>query len=248
MTQAGDDLLDLFERRDEPGPRERLVAEFQNLADRLAERFVKRRDERDDLQQAARLALLKAIDRFDVDRGVQFSTYATRTIVGELKRYRRDRSWGVRVPRSLQESWMNSLRAREDLAHRLGRTPTVAEIAAEVGLSVDEVLEAMDVGNAYNLDSVDRPVGEDDGGGATVADLIGGEDPDISQVEWLSDLAEPVAALDERERTILFLRFYHGMTQSEIAEEVGISQMHVSRLLRRTLDHLREAGIGEGGA
>lgn len=244
MTARGDDLAELFARRDQPGPREELVLEFKDLADRLAERFVKRREERDDLQQAARLALLKAIDRFDVDRGVKFSTYATRTIVGELKRYRRDRSWGVRVPRSLQESWMNSLRAREDLAHRFGRAPTVAEIAEEVGLAVDEVLEAMDVGNAYNLDSVDRPVGDEDGGSATVADLIGGEDPDLARAEWLSDLAEPVAALDERERTILFLRFYHGMTQSEIADEVGISQMHVSRLLRRTLDRLREAGIG----
>jgi RNA polymerase sigma-B factor len=245
MTADGGELAELFAQRDEPGPRERLVVEYKDLADRLAERFVKGRDERDDLQQAARLALLKAIDRFDVERGVQFSTFATRTIVGELKRYRRDRSWGVRVPRSLQESWMNSLRAREDLAHRLGRTPTVAEIAAEVDQSVDEVLEAMDVGNAYNMDSVDRPVGEDDGGSATVADLIGSDDPDLSQVEWLSDLAEPVAELEERERTILFLRFYHGMTQSEIAEEVGISQMHVSRLLRRTLDHLRQAGLGE---
>jgi len=241
---VGDELAELFARRDEAGPRERLVEEYRDLADRLAERFVKRRDERDDLQQAARLALLKAIDRFDVERGVKFSTYATRTIVGELKRYRRDRSWGVRVPRSLQESWMNSLRAREDLTHRLGRTPTVAEIAAEIGVAVDEVLEAMDVGNAYNMDSVDRPVGEDEGGGATVVDLLGGADPDLAQVEWLSDLAEPVAALEERERTILFLRFYHGMTQSEIAEEVGISQMHVSRLLRRTLDRLREAGLG----
>ena len=248
MTAVGDELFDLFERRAEAGPRERLVAEFQDLADRLAERFVKRRDERDDLQQAARLALLKAIDRFDVGRGVQFSTFATRTIVGELKRYRRDQSWGVRVPRSLQESWMNCLRAREDLTGRLGRTPTVAEIAEEVGLPVDEVLEAMDVGNAYNLDSVDRPVGEDDGGSATVADLLGSDDPDFSQVEWLSDLAEPVAALGERERTILFLRFYHGMTQSEIAEQVGISQMHVSRLLRRTLDQLRAAGIGGDAA
>ncbi len=234
-----EDVADLWDRRDERAARDELVTAYRPLAERLARRFRGRGEAYDDLVQAASIGLINAVDRFDTEYGVKFTTYATRTIVGELKRYLRDRAWSVRVPRGLQEAALEAGRTRELLSHRLGRSPTVAELAAEMGISDDEVVEALEAGGAYTAASLDRPLDADDDGGATVGDRIGVEDESLALVDRWPDVAEAVRALPERERTILYLRFYEGRTQTEIAEHVGISQMHVSRLLRRSLAALR---------
>ncbi len=244
MSRSGslpkaEDLAHLWERRAEPAARDRLVTSYRPLAERLARRFRGRGEAYDDLVQAASIGLINAVDRFDPEYGVKFTTYATRTIVGELKRYLRDRAWSVRVPRGLQEAALEVGRAREALTHRLGRAPTVAELAAEMGVTDDEVVEALEAGGAYTATSLDRPLDTSDDGGATVGDRIGIEDETLALADRWPDVAEAVRSLPERERTILYLRFYEGRTQTEIAEHIGISQMHVSRLLRRSLSALR---------
>lgn len=229
----------LFDRRQDKAAKADLARHFDSLATYLASRYKGRGESLDDLEQVARLGLLKAIDRYDADYGVQFSTFATRTIVGELKRYLRDKSWSVRVPRSLQERWLEVSRAIEDLQHRLGRSPTIAQIAQEVGADEEEVLEALDAGTAYSATSLDAPAGSEADSSASLADLLGAESPEF---EWAGPWAEVKDRLDqlpERERTIIYLRFFEDLTQSEIAEQVGISQMHVSRLLRQSLELLR---------
>ncbi len=235
-----EDVAHLWERREEsPDARSELVTSYRPLAERLARRFRGRGEAYDDLVQAASIGLINAVDRFDPDYGVKFTTYATRTIVGELKRHLRDRAWSVRVPRGLQEAALEVGRARETLAHRLGRSPTIAELAQEMGVTDDEVVEALEAGGAYTAASLDRPLDSDDDGGATVGDRIGVEDESLALADRWPDVAEAVRSLPERERTILYLRFYEGRTQTEIAEHVGISQMHVSRLLRKSLASLR---------
>ncbi len=242
MTDAE---LELFQQRDDPVARARLVAAYEGIAIRLAARYRGRGEPEDDLQQVARLGLLNAIDRFDADYGVKFATYATRTIVGELKRHLRDRTWSIRVPRSLQERWLETNRAAEDLTHRLHRSPTVDEIAAEIGASRDEVLEAMDAGSAYTAGSLDVPVGSEDGD-AVLADRLGAIDADLETAGPWAFAVEQIRALPARERAILVMRFFEDKSQTEIAEAIGVSQMHVSRLLRRSLSKLRETS-GAGG-
>lgn len=218
--------------------RRRIVETYDPLAARLARRYRGRGEPLDDLVQVARLGLVNAIDRFDPDYGVQFATFATRTIIGELKRHLRDKTWAVRVPRSLQERWLETSRAAEDLTHKLGRSPTISEIAEHIGASKEDVLEALDAGSAYTAGSLDTPVHED--GGASVADMLGASDGRLESAgEWAA-LTEAVEQLPERERTILVMRFFQDRSQSDIADELGISQMHVSRLLRRSVDELRE--------
>lgn len=234
-----DDVLGLFEDRSDPEARRRIVERYQRLADSLAERFVRVGTERDDARQTARLALVKAIDRFDAERGVRFSTYAARTILGELKRARRDRSWDIHVPRSLQERWLVAAGAREDLTHELGRAPRIDEIAERIGATPEEVLEALDAGRTHSIGSLDKPLGAERGA-STVGDLVGGRDPNLVGVPQRADVATAMEALDERDREILQLRFFRGLTQREIGAEIGISQMHVSRLLRAALKSLRE--------
>ena len=191
-----------------------------------------------DLEQAAVLAVLRALERYDPEAG-RFERFAAATVSGEMKRLLRDRAWSVRVPRGLQERALEVGRAREDLAQRLGRPPSPAEVAAEVGMDVDEVVAAIGATTAYTAASIDAPrpgSASSSGIGETLAD----EHDDLTLVEQLGDLGPALAELPERERTILRLRFVDELTQSEIAERVGISQMHVSRLLRRTLAHLRD--------
>ncbi len=236
-----EDVAHLWERRaDSPDARSALVTSYRPLAERLARRFRGRGEAYDDLVQAASIGLINAVDRFDLDYGVKFTTYATRTIVGELKRHLRDRAWSVRVPRGLQEAALEAGRARETLSHRLGRSPTIAELAQEMGITDDEAVEALEAGGAYTAASLDRPLDTSDDAGATVGDRIGVEDETLALADRWPDVAEAVRSLPERERTILYLRFYEGRTQTEIAEHVGISQMHVSRLLRRSLAALRD--------
>jgi len=190
----------------------------------------------EDLTQVANLGLLKAIDRFDVERGVKFSTYATATVVGELKRHFRDKGWALRVPRRLQEAGMKVGRTVTDLYQDLGRAPTVAEIGKRTGLSEEEVLEAMETAHAYTTQSLDAPTDED---GAATIERLGAEEESFELLEGWTSVAPAIKELPRRERTILYLRFFRGLTQTQIAEELGISQMHVSRLLSRTLSQLR---------
>jgi RNA polymerase sigma-B factor len=219
--------------------RDELVEDHVPLAQFLARRFAHRGEPHEDLVQVALLGLLKAVDRFEPDRGLQFSTFATPTIVGEIKRHFRDKGWAMRVPRRVQELHLQLARVVGSLSQELGRSPTVAEIAAHVGGSEEEVLEAMEAGGMYRLTSLDSPAATSDEG-ADLASMLGEEDPDFDRVEHQVELSELLAALPEREQSIVYLRFFKGLTQSEIAAQVGISQMHVSRLLARSLELLRE--------
>ena len=221
--------------------RERLVEQFIGLVEFLARRFRNRGEPLEDLVQVGTIGLLKAIDRFDLDRQVEFSTYATPTIVGELKRHFRDKGWAVRVPRRLQELHLELTKVVGNLGHDLGRSPTVAEIAKAADLSEEEVLEGLEIAQAYNFTSLDAPIDTGDGGSTSFADQLGEDDEHLENLEYRASLAPEMAKLPERDRTILYLRFFKGLTQSEIADRLGISQMHVSRLLNRTLTQLREA-------
>lgn len=232
---------ELFERLagDDEAAREQLVEHYYSLAESLARRFDGYGEPLDDLVQVASIGLLKAVDRFDPSRGYRFSTYATPTIIGELKRHFRDRGWAVRMPRKLQE---NALRLRSvvaQLSQELRRSPTVQEISERSGMTAEEVLEASDALEAYSGVSLDAPINEDDDGRTSI-ERLAGEDDRIDVVEGWADLEPYLLELPERERTILYLRFFQGWTQSKIAEEVDISQMHVSRLLSRTLKDLRK--------
>ncbi|MEV4946675.1 RNA polymerase sigma factor SigF [Streptomyces sp. NPDC053755] len=204
-----------------------------------ASRFRSRSEPMEDIIQVGTIGLIKAIDRFELSRGVEFPTFAMPTIIGEIKRFFRDTSWSVRVPRRLQELRLDLAKAGDELAQRLDRTPTVGELAAELDLSREEVVEGMTASNAYTASSLDAQPDDDDGEGA-LANRIGYEDDAIEGVEYIESLKPIIASLPSRERRILSLRFVAGLTQSEIGEELGISQMHVSRLLSRTLGRLRK--------
>ena len=234
--------LELFARL--PGDvaaRERLVEMFLPLAEYLARRFDRRGEPLDDLIQVASVGLLNAIDRFDTERDVQFSTYAAVTIIGELKRHFRDKGWAIRVPRRLQEVGLRVNAVLPELSQELGRSPTVDEIAARCETSPEEILDAMEAVQAYSTTSLDSPVGEE---GAAPIEVLGGEDPSLEILEGWASVAPAVKELPKRERRVLYLRFFRGLTQSEIATEVGVSQMHVSRILSQTLATLRQA-VGE---
>jgi RNA polymerase sigma-B factor len=218
--------------------RDELVSEHLALVEYLARRFTGRGEPLDDLVQVGTIGLLKAIDRFDLERGVEFSTYATPTIVGEIKRHFRDKGWAVRVPRRLQELKLALTRATADLSQENGRSPTVAELAEHLSLTEEEILDGLESAHAYSTISLDAPEGDDES--PAVSDSLGIVDDALEGVEHRESLKPLLEQLPAREKHILMLRFFKGMTQSQIAEELGISQMHVSRLLTRTLAHLRE--------
>ncbi|MDQ3991291.1 MAG: SigB/SigF/SigG family RNA polymerase sigma factor [Actinomycetota bacterium] len=221
----------------DPSARDELVALYQPLAEYLARRFRGRGEAYEDLSQVAAIGLIKAIDRFDPTREVKFSTYATATIVGELKRHFRDKGWAIRVPRRLQEIGLQVSKVASELYRDLGRSPTVREIAQKTGLSEEDVLEGQDAVHAYSASSLDAPTDEE---GTTSVQRLGGEDEAMELLEGWASVAPSLRELPDRERHILYLRFFRGMTQTQIAEQMGISQMHVSRLLSRTLSLLRE--------
>jgi RNA polymerase sigma-B factor len=226
--------------------RDELVTLHLPLVHFLARRFRDRGEPLEDLVQVGTIGLIKAVDRFDPQRGVEFSTYATPTIVGEIKRHFRDKGWAIRVPRRLQELRISLGQATAELSQKSGRAPTVAELAAHLGISEDDVIEGLEGAQAYSTTSLDAHVGGDDGEESpSLVDRLGGEDLDLEAVEYRESLKPLLAALPSRERRILALRFFHGMTQSEIAAEVGISQMHVSRLLAKSLATLREGMVDE---
>jgi RNA polymerase sigma-B factor len=219
--------------------REQLVEMHLPLVEYLARRFRNRGEPLDDLVQVATIGLIKSVDRFDLERGVEFSTYATPTIVGEVKRHFRDKGWAIRVPRRLQELKLSLAKATSELSQRNGRAPTVGELAHHLGMSEEEVLEGLESANAYSTISLDAPDSGDDESPA-VADSLGMTDEALEGVEYRESLKPMLEQLPAREKKILLLRFFGNMTQSQIAAELGISQMHVSRLLARTLAQLRE--------
>ncbi|MFJ8649016.1 RNA polymerase sigma factor SigF [Streptomyces sp. NPDC093546] len=204
-----------------------------------ASRFRSRSEPMEDIIQVGTIGLIKAIDRFELARGVEFPTFAMPTIVGEIKRFFRDTSWSVRVPRRLQELRLDLAKAGDELAQQLDRAPTVGELAEKLGITKEEVVEGMAASNAYTASSLDAQPEEDDTEGA-LADRIGYEDNGLEGIEYIESLKPLIASLPARDRKILSLRFVAGMTQSEIGEELNISQMHVSRLLSRTLGKLRK--------
>jgi RNA polymerase sigma-B factor len=206
------------------------------LARSVARRYAGKGEPLDDLEQVASLGLIKAIDRFDLGREVRFATFAVPTIAGELKRHFRDRGWMVRVPRDIQEQSARLSRERERLVHDLGRSPTVMELAEATALDEERVLDVLAAGEAYRALSLDEPLSD----GATSMDLVGGDDAGFERAEARAMLHDGLVGLPRREREILHLRFFEGLTQREIADRVGISQMHVSRLIRRTVDRLRD--------
>ncbi|MEU8539052.1 RNA polymerase sigma factor SigF [Streptomyces sp. NPDC048717] len=218
--------------------RDRLVRMHLPLVEHLARRFRNRGEPLDDLMQVATIGLIKSVDRFDPERGVEFSTYATPTVVGEIKRHFRDKGWAVRVPRRLQELRLSLTTATAELSQLHGRSPTVHELAERLGISEEEVLEGLESANAYSTLSLDVPDTDDES--PAVADTLGAEDEALEGVEYRESLKPLLEDLPPREKRILLLRFFGNMTQSQIAQEVGISQMHVSRLLARTLAQLRD--------
>jgi RNA polymerase sigma-B factor len=218
--------------------RARIIEDLLPLATHLAARFRNRGEPFDDLVQVANLALIKAVDGFDPNRGVSFSSYAVPFIAGELKRHFRDKTWHVRVPRRLQELSLAINRATDELTQRLGRSPTVADLAAHLEIGEEETIEALEAAGAYHSLSLDAPAGGEDGA-STLVDLIGTEDADLAEVDARVALPPLLATLPPREQRILAMRFYGSLTQSQIAAELGISQMHVSRLITKALTSLR---------
>ncbi|MCV7435274.1 RNA polymerase sigma factor SigF [Mycolicibacterium bacteremicum] len=219
--------------------RERIVTRCLPLADHIARRFEGRGEARDDLVQVARVGLVNAVNRFDVEAGSDFASYAVPTIMGEVRRHFRDNGWSVKVPRRLKELHLRLGAATAEMSQRLGRAPTPSELAAELDMDRDEVVEGLIAGSSYNTLSIDSGGSGDDEAPA-IADTLGSPDDALDQIENREALRPLLSKLPERERTVLILRFFESMTQSQIAERVGISQMHVSRLLARSLAKLRD--------
>jgi len=232
-----DDRFARYRRTGDRALRDELVEDHIGLAYSLARRFSDRGEALEDLRQVSLVGLLKAVERFDPGRGVQFTSFATPTILGEIKRHFRDRGWAVRVPRRIQEVHLVVGRTVGELAHELGRSPTAAEIAERAGVLEEEVLESMEAGTLYRLASLDEPRSDDDDAPSS---RVGEYDPGLQRVEDTLAIEKLLARLPEREQHIVHMRFFEGLTQSEIAERVGISQMHVSRLLTKSLERLNE--------
>jgi RNA polymerase sigma-B factor len=235
------ELLRRYHHSGDLSAREQLIERYMSLVRSLARRYSYRGEQLDDLVQIGAIGLIKAIDRFDLERGVELTTYATPNIIGEIKRHFRDRGWSVRVPRGLQELNVQLSRIVEELTVQFGRSPTITELAAAAKVEEEDVLEALESGRAYSSLSLSSG----GGGGDSDDDLdplesIGTEEHQYEVSEDRAVLAPGFRVLDERERKILHLRFFEGLTQSQIAQQIGISQMHVSRLIRRSLEKIRD--------
>jgi RNA polymerase sigma-B factor len=221
--------------------RECIVNRCLPLADHVARHFSRRGEGLDDLTQVARLGLMNAINRFDPEKGPSFIGFAIPTMMGEVRRHFRDHSWGMRVPRRLRELHVQIGRATSDLAQKLGRAPTARELSKELGVPHDEIVECLVAGDAYQLESLDAPVGPSDSGKARlIADAVGAVDPQIEHITDREAVRVLISALPDREREVLHMRFFESMTQSQIAERIGVSQMQVSRILASTLASLRD--------
>jgi RNA polymerase sigma-B factor len=239
-----DDLLERFGRTRDQDVREEIAARYLPLASSLAARYRDRGERLEDLEQVARLGLLKAIDGFDASRGSGFAAYATPTILGELRRHFRDRSWSMRVPRDLKEAIPKIRQAISELAVETGRMPEVAEVAEATDLEAGEVREAMEASRAARPSSLDAPAAARsvEEGSMPLVEQVGGTDENLDQVEYNVVLADRLERLSDRDREVLHLSFVEDLTQSEIGERVGVSQMQVSRILRGALEKLREDG------
>src|SRR5205823_6623023 len=233
-------LLRRYHEKGDLAAREQLIEQYMSLVRSLARRYSYRGEQLEDLVQIGAIGLIKAIDRFDLDRGVELTTYATPNIIGEIKRHFRDKGWSVRVPRGLQELNVQLSRLIEQLTVQLGRSPTIAELAKAANVEEEEVLEALESGRAYSSLSLSTGGGGDDDADLDPLESIGTEEHAYEVSEDRAVLAPGFRVLDDRERKILHLRFFKGLTQSQIAQQVGISQMHVSRLIRRSLEKIRE--------
>lgn len=233
-------VRELFDHRDDPRKRDTLIERYLPLAESLARRYQHSGQALDDLTQVASIGLVKAVDRFDPGRGVNFESYAIPTILGELKRYHRDQGWSVRMPRRLQELTLQIKDSIPSLSQELGRSPTIREIANHAQMSDEEVLEAMDAQDAYASISLDAPM-DDSSESSTLGDRLTVENEDYELAEQWAEFEPHLRSLPEREQKIIVLRFFRDWTQSQIADELGISQMHVSRLLSQTLKKLRDA-------
>lgn len=230
-------LLEAYKRDGDAGARDRLIEDMIPLVRALATRYAGRGEAVEDLVQVGAIGLIKAIDRFDFDRGVELSTYAVPTIVGEIRRHFRDKAWALHVPRRLKELNQRLISLLDDLTSQLGRSPTIAELAQAAGAEEEEVLEALESSNAYTARSLSAPL--DDEGGSSLVDTLAQEESGYNLVEEGAFVNVGLDALEMRERRIVELRFFGGLTQSQIAAEMGISQMHVSRLLRQALQTMR---------
>jgi RNA polymerase sigma-B factor len=230
-----DDLLRRYHEGGDIEARRILIERMMPLVRTLARRYVNRGESLDDLIQVGCVGLIKAVDRFDISRDLRFSTFAVPTILGEIKRHFRDRAWSVRVSRGIQELNAKVGREADRLSGRLGRSPTLEELAEATQSTVEQVLEALQGAQAYNTVPLDEPLGDD----GEVSDRLGADDPGFVVAEQRVEISRGLDALPPRERSIVLLRFFEGLTQREIADRVGISQMHVSRLLRRSIERMR---------
>ena len=248
MTDVDDRaLLRRYHEEGDLAARDQLIEQYMSLVRSLARRYAYRGEQLDDLVQIGAIGLIKAIDRFDVDRGVELTTYATPNIIGEIKRHFRDKGWAVRVPRGLQELNVKLSKLIEEQTIELGRSPTIPELAKVAGVEEELVVEALESGRAYTAVSLSTGGGgQDDEGELDPLESLGAEEPQFEVSEDRAMLAPGFRALNERERLIIHLRFFKGLTQSQIAQQVGISQMHVSRLIRRALERIRDE-IGDDG-
>jgi RNA polymerase sigma-B factor len=243
-----DDVADMFqvlhqmpaESHEYRRQRERIVARCLPLADHVAKHFARRGEGLEDLTQVARVGLMNAVNRFDPSKGPSFIGFAVPTMMGEVRRYFRDFSWGMRVPRRLRELHVQIGRTSAELTQKLGRAPTASELSEVLGVSHEEIVECLVAGDAYRLDSLDAPMGADNSGNSRlVADAIGDIDPQIEHITNREAVRTLLDALPQREREVLHMRFFESMTQSQIAERIGVSQMQVSRILAGTLQCLR---------
>jgi RNA polymerase sigma-B factor len=230
----------------DPRLRERLISAHLNLVRFLARKFANRGEPVDDLIQVGTIGLINAVDRFDPERGIRFATYATPTIAGEIKRHFRDRGWAIKVPRRLQELNLAAGKAVDALMQRLDRSPTVKEIAQAIGATEEDALEALELGQMYELVSLDSETGRaDDDSHTVLADYVGNDDVVLEEIGVRSSLVDSLKRLPERERKIIELRFFRNLSQTDVARRLGISQMHVSRLQQKALTRLRELARGQ---
>jgi RNA polymerase sigma-B factor len=240
QEKADRELLRRYHEHGDLEARERLIEQYLPLVRSLARRYSYRGELLEDLIQVGCIGLIKAIDRFDIERGVELTTYATPNIIGEIKRHFRDKGWSVRVPRGLQELNARLSRLIEELTVQLERSPTIPELAKAAGVTEEEVLEALETGQAYATLSLSAPAAGQENSDLDPLESLGQEEHEYEVSEDRAVLAPGLRVLDERERKILHLRFFEGLTQSQIAQQVGISQMHVSRLIRRSLEKMRD--------
>jgi len=248
VTAEYADVLEMFRQlqgttedsADHIAQRDAIIERCLPLADHIARRFEGKGEARDDLLQVARIGLINAVKRFDVEMGSDFASFAVPTIMGELRRHFRDNSWSVKVPRRMKELHLQIGTASAEMSQRLGRAPTASELATELGIDRDEVLDGLMAGSSYKTTSIDGTAGSGSDERPSLAETLGDVDPGLEKVEYREALRPLLEELPERERTVLVLRFFESMTQSQIAAKVGISQMHVSRLLAKTLAQLRE--------